>query len=312
MSLITTKIHPEQQYLNLIRRILNHGDRRVCRNGATLSVFGDQMRFDLRNGIIPILTTKRVAWKTCLKELLWFIRGETDNRLLKDENVHIWDGNGSREFLDSRGLADYEQDDLGPIYGFQWRNFNGTYRSRGDYDKDGIDQLMNVVNALKNDGSKPGENKYSRRLLVSAWNPCALDKMALPPCHVMFQFYVNSKDELSCHLYQRSGDVGLGVPFNIASYSFLTYILADFCGLKPGEFVYSLGDCHIYEEHIDALKTQISREPYEFPTLKLKLKFKEKPDTGFTGRPSLEDYCVSDFILENYTFHKKIKMEMVV
>jgi thymidylate synthase len=316
MSAIATKIHPEQQYLNLIRRILNHGDRRVCRNGATLSVFGDQMRFDLRNGVIPILTTKRVAWKTCLKELLWFIRGDTDNCNLKDENVHIWDGNGSREFLDSRGLTDYEEDDLGPIYGFQWRNFNGTYRSCGDYDNDGIDQLMNVVNALKNDGSQPGENKYSRRLLVSAWNPCALDKMALPPCHVMFQFYVNSKDELSCHLYQRSGDVGLGVPFNIASYSFLTYILADFCGLKPGDFVYSLGDCHIYEEHIDALKTQISREPFEFPMLKLKEKKNtvcpQETKSGFTECLRLEDYCVSDFILENYTFHKKIKMNIIV
>jgi thymidylate synthase len=312
MSAIATKIHPEQQYLNLIRRILNHGDRRVCRNGATLSVFGDQMRFDLRNGVIPILTTKRVAWKTCLKELLWFIRGDTDNRNLKDENVHIWDGNGSREFLDSRGLTDYEEDDLGPIYGFQWRNFNGTYRSRGDYDNDGIDQLMNVVNALKNDGSQPGENKYSRRLLVSAWNPCALDKMALPPCHVMFQFYVNSKDELSCHLYQRSGDVGLGVPFNIASYSFLTYIIADFCGLKPGEFVYSLGDCHIYEEHIDALKTQISREPFEFPKLNLVKSNVDDKSVIKTRCPRLEDYRIEDFILENYKFHKKIKMNIIV
>lgn len=301
-----SKIHPEQQYLGLIRRILIDGDRRIGRNGATYSVFGEQMRFDLRDNVLPILTTKRVAWKTCLKELLWFIRGDTDNRKLKEENVHIWDGNGSREFLDSRGLTHYEEDDLGPIYGFQWRNFNGTYHNRENYDKDGVDQLMNVIKALNNDGSKPGENKYSRRLIVSAWNPCALDKMALPPCHVMFQFYVNSKDELSCHLYQRSGDVGLGVPFNIASYSFLTYIIADLCNLKVGEFVYSLGDCHIYESHVEALKMQIEREPKEFPTMN----WKYKNSTELRVKP--EDYKIQDFELCNYQYHEKIKMDMVV
>tara|TARA_Y100000780_G_C13693021_1_gene420305 strand:- start:2643 stop:3527 length:885 start_codon:yes stop_codon:yes gene_type:complete len=292
--------HPEYQYLNLIKRILQKGDLRKGRNGNTISVFGEQMRFDLSNYKIPILTTKRTAWKTCLKELLWFINGKTDNKLLTDQNVHIWDGNGSRDFLDSRGLTSNKEGDLGPIYGFQWRNFNGTYRSCDDYDKDGVDQIQYVINALKNDGSQPGENKYSRRLIVSAWNPCSLNKMALPPCHILFQFYVNSKDELSCHLYQRSGDVGLGVPFNIASYSFLVFIVAKLCRLKPGEFVYSLGDCHIYEEHVDSLKTQIKREPYDFPTIEV------------NERENISDFCVSDFEIKNYKFHNKIKMNMIV
>jgi len=292
--------HSELQYLNLIKRIIQYGDIRKGRNGVTMSVFGEQMRFDLSKYQIPILTTKRTAWKTCLKELLWFINGKTDNSLLTQQNVHIWDGNGSREFLDSRGLTDNKEGDLGPIYGFQWRNFNGTYRTCDDYDMDGIDQLQNVITALKNDGSQPGENKYSRRLIVSAWNPCSLDKMALPPCHIMFQFYVNSRDELSCHLYQRSGDVGLGVPFNIASYSFLTFIIAKVCGLKPGELVYSLGDCHIYEEHIKSLQEQLKREPFDYPTISI------------NEHESLDEYIVDDFKISNYKFHDKIQMKMIV
>lgn len=292
--------HPEYQYLNLIKRIIQNGDIRKGRNGNTLSLFGEQMRFNLRKNKIPILTTKKTAWKTCLKELLWFLNGETDNALLTKQNVHIWDGNGSRDFLDSRGLTNNKEGDLGPIYGFQWRNFNGTYRTCHDNDKDGIDQIKYVIDALKNDGSKPGENKYSRRLVVTAWNPTALDKMALPPCHILFQFYVNSKDELSCHLYQRSGDVGLGVPFNIASYSFLTYIIAKICDLKPGDFVYSLGDCHIYEEHVKALEEQIKREPYKFPTVDL------------SKKDNIGDYRVTDFNISDYKYHPKVTMDMIV
>jgi len=290
----------EQQYLNLIKRINSTGDKRTGRNGITYSVFGEQMRFNLRDGKIPILTTKRVAWKTCLKELIWFIRGETNNTILKSQNVHIWDGNATREFLDSRGLQNNEIDDLGPIYGFQWRNFNGTYESHDNNQKNGVDQLQNIIDALKNDGSMPGENKYSRRLIVSAWNPCAIDQMALPPCHVLFQFYVNSKDELSCHLYQRSGDVGLGVPFNIASYSFLTHIIAAHCGLKTGELVYSLGDCHIYEQHVNALGEQLLREPYSFPSFSIVNK-----------RDVIEEYNINDFELKEYQYHGKIKMEFI-
>lgn len=299
-NLINPEIHEEYQYLNLIKRIMHDGDKRRGRNGVTYSVFGEQMKFNLRNGAIPILTTKQTAWKTCLKELLWFIKGHTDNKLLKEQNVHIWDDNGSREFLDSRGLVDNDVDDLGPIYGFQWKNFNGTYRKYNDFDNDGVDQLEYVMNALKNDGSKPGENKYSRRLIVSAWNPCALNQMVLPPCHVLFQFYVNSDDELSCHLYQRSGDVGLGVPFNIASYSFLTHIIAKHCGLKTGDFIYSLGDCHIYEQHIDALKTQIQRKPYEFPRVSIINDFN-----------NLQSVSVNDIKIVDYKYHDKIKMKMI-
>lgn len=292
----------EKQYLDLIKRILQHGDKRLCRNGYTYSIFGEHMRFDLRNNSIPILTTKRTAWKTCLKELLWFIRGETDNKILKNKNVKIWNGNGSREFLDSVGLNENREDDLGPIYGFQWRNFNGDYKSCDDFKKNGIDQFRNIVHKLMNG------DKYSRRLIISAWNPCDINKMALPPCHVLFQFYVNSKDELSCHLYQRSGDVGLGVPFNIASYSFLTHIVANACGLKAGEFVYSLGDCHIYEEHIDALKEQIEREPYEFPTITF-----NKNLTTYNVDDAIEimeNLKTDDITINDYNYHAKIKMDM--
>lgn len=299
-NLLNSETHEEYQYLNLIKRIMHSGDKRNGRNGATYSVFGEQMKFNLRNETIPILTTKQTAWKTCLKELLWFIQGHTDNKLLKEQNVHIWDDNGSREFLDSRGLVHNDVDDLGPIYGFQWKNFNGTYRKCNDFDNDGVDQLEYVINALRNDGSSPGENKYSRRLIVSAWNPCALNQMVLPPCHVLFQFYVNSDDELSCHLYQRSGDVGLGVPFNIASYSFLTHIIARHCGLKTGDFIYSLGDCHIYEQHIDALKTQIQRKPYEFPRVLISNDF-----------DNLQSVSVNDIKIIDYKYHDKIKMKMI-
>jgi thymidylate synthase len=289
----------EMQYLNLIRDILQNGDKRICRNGTTYSVFGRQMRFNLRDNSIPFITTKRLAWKTCLRELLWFVKGDTDNEKLIEKNVHIWDGNASKDFLESRGL-DYEEGDLGPVYGFQWRNFNGDYINKDNKTYNGVDQLEYVIKALKNN-SDIGENKYSRRLIVSAWNPVQLNKMALPPCHVMFQFYVNSKDELSCSLYQRSGDVGLGVPFNIASYSFLTYMIAKHCDLRLGDFVYNLGDCHIYDDHIEALKIQVEREPFEFPKLYLDNK-----------RENIEDYLETDFRIENYDFHNKISMKMRV
>ena len=189
---------------------------------------------------------------------------------MQEQNVKIWNGNASKEFLESRGL-DYEENDLGPVYGHQWRHFNAPYStSKTDYTGQGVDQLKYVIDALKNsDENSTKENLYSRRLIVSAWNPCQIDEMALPPCHIMFQFYVNGNDELSCSMYQRSGDVGLGVPFNIASYSFLTHIIADMCGLKAGEFVYTIGDCHIYDDHIDALLEQVQRQPFEFPKLQI-------------------------------------------
>ena len=239
--------HPEKQYLELVDHILKHGYKEKGRNGNVLTHIGAAMRFQLydedRNEkpIIPLMTTKRLAWRTCLKELLWFMKGHTDNALLQEQDVKIWNGNASREFLDSRGLR-YEENDLGPIYGHQWRHFNAPYYTRKfNYRGMGVDQLNWVVNQLKND-------KNSRRIILSAWNPCQLNEMALPPCHVMSQFHVVNDDKLICTLYQRSADVGLGLPFNIASYSFLTHILAHHCGLKAAELIHYVGNAHIYED----------------------------------------------------------------
>ncbi len=288
--------HEEDQYLELINKILDKGDITESRNGIVKSVFGNKMEFDLSNNTLPLLTTKRVAYKTCIKELLWFIRGQTSNKLLKEQNVHIWDENGSREFLDSRNLNYRNVDDLGPIYGHQWRHFNADYyTSDADYTNKGVDQLMYIINALKD----PKE-KYSRRLLMSAWNPCQLDEMALPPCHVLAQFNVSDENKLSCALYQRSGDVGLGVPFNIASYSVLTHLIAHYTGLKAHKFVYFLGNAHIYEEHIEPLKEQTQRNPYKFPLIKLTPEVPEK----------IDDYELNNIEVIDYQCHSKIEMKM--
>ena len=265
------------------------------RNGKTLTVFGSSMHFSLENGELPLLTTKKVAWKTCLKELLWFISGSTNNDLLNEQNVKIWNGNSSREFLDSRGLVNNRVNDLGPVYGHQWRFFNADYTTCDDsYNGKGVDQLDYIIKQLKD----PKE-RYSRRLLMSAWNPGQLNEMALPPCHVLVQFNVLPGDKLSCSLYQRSGDVGLGVPFNIASYSFLTHLIAFHCGLKAHEFCYHLGNCHIYDDHIEQLKIQRNKEPYKFP----KLVIKDKKD-------DINDYIVDDFEIKDYKSHEPIKMNM--
>lgn len=288
--------HEEYQYLNLIKKILNNGDTISSRNGSVKTIFGNKMEFDLSNNKLPLLTTKKVAYKTCIKELIWFMRGQTDNKILKNQKVHIWDANASREFLDSRNLKNRKEDDLGPVYGHQWRYFNAKYTDcNDDYSNKGIDQLKYIIDALKDP-----QEKYSRRLIMSAWNPCQLDEMALPPCHILAQFNVSSNDELSCALYQRSGDVGLGVPFNIASYSVLTHLIAHYTGLKAGKFVYFLGNAHIYEEHIDALKEQIQREPYVFPKIEIK---SEIPD-------NIDDYELNNIEVINYQCHSKIKMEM--
>lgn len=288
-------IHDENQYLHLINDILEHGDMVEGRNGFAKTVIGSAMHFSLENGKIPILTTKKVAWKTCLKELLWFIRGSTSNKELQAENVKIWNGNASREFLDSRNLHHLAENDLGPVYGHQWRHFNAYYKTcDDDYSGEGVDQLQYIIDNLKNP-----ETRTSRRLVMSAWNPAQLDEMALPPCHVLVQFNVTDKNKLSCSLYQRSGDVGLGVPFNIASYSFLTHIIAKHCDLVPHEFIYHLGNCHIYSDHIEPLTEQIKRIPHEFPTLNILRK-----------KNTIEEYYLEDFELKHYTFHKTIKMEM--
>lgn len=285
--------HEENQYLNLIDDILSEGTREEGRNGTTLVAVGAAMHFSLNDRRVPFLTTKRLAWKTCLKELLWFIRGETDNALLQAQGVHIWDGNGSREFLDSRGLTGRVEGDLGPIYGFQWRNFGGDYDCKGSNRK-GVDQLQSVIDALKDPAQRT-----SRRLIISAWNPCQLNEMALPPCHVLMQFHVTEDTRLSCSLYQRSGDVGLGVPFNIASYSMLTHLLAHHCGLDAHEFIYHLGNAHIYDDHVTALQLQATREPHEFPRIAIR-----------ALHDDINDYQVGDFEVQGYQCHETIPMTM--
>ena len=265
------------------------------RNGKALTVFGGAMHFDLKNNVIPLLTTKKVAWKTCLKELFWFIKGDTNNEHLQQQNVKIWNANASRDFLDSRGLQHLRENDLGPVYGHQWRSFNAKYSNCDeDYSGKGVDQLQYIIDNLKNP-----ETRNSRRLVMSAWNPCQIDEMALPPCHVMAQFNVCGGNKLSCALYQRSGDVGLGVPFNIASYSFLTHIIAKHCDLEADQFIYYLGNCHIYDDHIEKLTEQSLREPLPFPTLEISKK-----------HDNIEDYEMNDFILHNYNSHNTIKMNM--
>ena len=292
----------EYQYLRLIDDIIEKGTWEEGRNGKTKSIFGGMMRFSLKDGQIPILTTKKTAWKTCLKELLWFIRGDTNNKILKEQGVHIWDANGSREFLDSRGLKLYPEDMLGPIYGYQWRNFNASYHCFTghpiddlQHPFDGIDQLQQIIDALKDP-----KQRTSRRLIMTAWNPKQLDQMALPPCHVMCQFNVHDDNKLSCMMVQRSCDEFLGVPFNIASYSFLTHLIAKHCGLEAYEFIHFMGNCHLYENAIDAAKIQITRKPFPFPTISIK-----------QVRDNINDYQVEDFEIHNYQSHEAIKVAMV-
>ena len=283
----------EQQYLDLIKKILIIGNDKTDRTGVgTLSLFGEQLRFPLFEQF-PLLTTKKVFFRGVVEELLWFIRGDTDATILNDKGVKIWNDFGKRENLDKLKLP-YRDGDLGPIYGFQWRHFGANYKScDDDYRGKGVDQLTEVINEIKT-------NPDSRRLFVSAWNPQFLKKMALPPCHVSFQFYVHN-GFLSCHMYQRSCDVLLGLPFNIASYSLLTYMIAHICGLKPCELIISLGDVHIYKNQLDNVELLINREPYPFPQLTLKNKVE-----------NIEEFCFEDFVIENYKYHPHISFELNV
>lgn len=289
--------HEENQYTQLIHNILENGYWDIGRNGKTKCLFGYNMRFSLKDGSLPLLTTKKVAWKICLHELLWFIHGSTDNRELQSKNVHIWDDNASRQFLDSRGLTTNEENDLGPVYGHQWRHFNAKYDNfNSDYSDQGVDQLAKIITDLKNP-----ETRNSRRHILTAWNPCQLDEMALPPCHILVQFNVREDKYLSCALYQRSGDVGLGVPFNIASYSFFTHILAKHCGLVADEFVYFLGNAHIYEEHIDILKKQLEKPFFDFPKISIA-----------NLHNNINDYCLEDIVWETpYVCGEPLKMPMI-
>jgi dihydrofolate reductase/thymidylate synthase len=252
------------------------------------------MRFSLKESKFPLFTTKRIFWRGIVEELLWFISGSTNANQLVEKNIHIWDGNGSREFLDSLGMQEREIGDLGPVYGFQWRHYGAEYLDmHANYKGKGIDQLANAIESIK---TKPND----RRIIISAWNPCDLKKMVLPPCHMFCQFYV-ANGELSCQMYQRSCDMGLGVPFNIASYSLLCCMMAQVCDLKPGEFIHTLGDAHIYLNHIEALKEQIRRTPIAFPTLKLN-----------PLRKDMDHFTFEDFELIDYRPQQKIEMKMSI
>ncbi|AWU75568.1 uncharacterized protein C5L36_0B08140 [Pichia kudriavzevii] len=293
----------EQAYLDLVKSILDTGELRQDRTGTgTYSLFAPpQLRFDLSNGNFPLLTTKKVFLKGVLLELLWFIKGSTDAKLLSEQGVKIWDGNGSREYLDSLGLHDREAGDLGPVYGFQWRHFGAPYRDcHSDYTNEGVDQIAQIIKTLKT-------NPYDRRIILSAWNPAAFADMALPPCHVLCQFYVSfpknksEKPKLSCQMYQRSCDVGLGVPFNIASYALLTYMIAMVVDMEPGEFVHVMGDTHVYVNHVDALREQLQRTPRPFPKLSIKRKVTD-----------IDDFKFDDFEVLDYNPYPSIKMPMAV
>lgn len=263
-----------QQYLDLMRDILENGSRKTDRTGTgTLSVFGRQMHFDLAKGF-PLVTTKRLHLKSIIYELLWFLRGDTNIKYLNDHGVTIWD-----EWADERG-------ELGPVYGSQWRSWPAP-------DGRHIDQIANVLEQIR-------KNPDSRRHLVSAWNPAEVDKMALPPCHALFQFYV-ADGKLSCQLYQRSADYFLGVPFNIASYALLTQMVAQQCDLQPGSFVWTGGDVHLYTNHLEQVNTQLSRKPYDLPSLVIK----RKPETLF-------EYQFEDFDIINYQYHPGIKAPIAV
>jgi dihydrofolate reductase/thymidylate synthase len=287
--------HQEYQYHDLLKTILHQGIERSDRtNVGTKSLFGLQMRFDLSKEF-PLLTTKRVPFKTVIKELLWIINGDTNAKHLQEQNVRIWNDNTTREFLDNRGLQHLPEGDIGEMYGHQWRHWGSQYIDcNTDYTRQGIDQLSDVINDIKS-------NPTSRRHIVTALNPSSYDNSCLLPCHTMFQFYVDTnKHTLSCHLYQRSGDMFLGIPFNIASYSALTCMVAKLCDLTPGTFIHTIGDTHIYLNHVEQVQTQLSRVPYPFPQLYLK------------NCDSIDDFTLEDFELINYQSHPSIKAPMAI
>ncbi len=304
-----------KQYHDLLEDILTNGEIRDDRTGVgTISVFGRSIRFDLRRGF-PAITTKKLAWKSCVGELLWFIEGSSDERRLaqithgtKDGTVTIWTPNAQAGYWKHKAKFD---GDLGRVYGVQWRHwrsvkkreqdgsfkdsFGSSYRRIGnDVEIKEVDQLRQLIDGIKNDPN-------SRRHILSAWNVGELDQMALPPCHVMSQFYVNKNKELSCHMYQRSVDVFLGLPFNIASYALLTHMIAQVCDLKVGELVISTGDTHIYKDHVEQVKEQLTRQEYPLPTLMLT-----------HGIKDITHFTMNDIYLDNYQSHGPIKANMAV
>ncbi|KAJ9096041.1 Thymidylate synthase [Naganishia friedmannii] len=325
------KRHEEYQYLDLIRHVITHGQHRPDRTGTgTIALFAPPaLRFSLADGVLPLLTTKRVFLRGVIEELLWFIRGSTDGNLLTEKDVHIWQGNGSREYLDKVGLGHRREGDLGPVYGFQWRHFGAEYKTcEDDYTGQGVDQLAQVIDKIKN-------NPTDRRIIMSAWNPkgaCAvgfsrlflrltalppaapdLPSMALPPCHMFCQFYVtlpapptpanpSPKPLLSCLMYQRSCDLGLGVPFNIASYALLTHMIALLTDTEPHEFILQMGDAHVYADHVEPLRVQLGREPGQFPRLRWR--------RGVEEVGGVDGFRYEDFEVVGYKPMGKIEMKM--
>jgi dihydrofolate reductase/thymidylate synthase len=290
----------EKKYLDIATNILNNGNYRIDRTGTGIySIFGTQIRFDINNKV-PILTTKRVPFKTCIHELLWFLNGDTNNKHLQDNKVNIWNGNSSREYLNKIGLDNLEEGDCGACYGFQWRHFGAEYNDcKTDYTDKGFDQVKYVLDLLRND-------PFSRRIFLSAWNSADLDKTCLPPCHVSIQFYVEEIDKikyLSGHMYQRSADWFLGEPFNILSYTALIYLFATICDMEPKELIISTGDTHIYSNHLEQMKEQISRPCLVKPKLWINPDVKNK---------KLEDITIDDFDLIGYFSHPTIKGKMAV
>lgn len=279
-----------QAYLDLLRLVLEKGKRRDDRTGTgTIGIFGHQMRVSLAEGF-PLLTTKKIHWKSVVHELLWFLRGETTTASLKAAGVRIWDEWATAEQTARFGR---KEGDLGPVYGHQWRNFGATKDEDGQYRRDGVDQIEKLVKDLRD---KP----TSRRHVITGWNPREADEVALPPCHTLFQFYVDD-GTLSCQLYQRSADLFLGVPFNIASYALLTHVIAHATGLRPGDFVHTFGDAHLYTNHLDQAHIQLEREPRPLPTLTI------------LGEPKDPwEYRFEDFVLEGYDPHPHIKAEVSV
>jgi dihydrofolate reductase/thymidylate synthase len=285
----------EMRYLSFGDYIMNHGTVKGDRTGVgTHAVFGEIFRYNLENNTWPILTTKKVFVKGITKELLWLISGSTDGNVLLKDGVKIWYGNGTRQFLDKNNLFHYKEHHLGPVYGHQWRHSGAEYKGADvDYKGKGVDQLADVIKQLK-------ENPDSRRHIICAWNPPQLKQMALPPCHVLIQFYV-SNGYLSCMMFQRSSDYAIGNCYNVASYSLLTHMIAHITGLKAKEFIHVIGDAHVYKTHIDGLREQITREPYEFP----KVNFKRKIT-------NIDDFKFDDIELVGYKSHPAIKFEMAV
>lgn len=289
----------DSEYLSLATKVLDQSKEiRVDRTGTgTYSIFGQQISFDISK-FIPILSTKRVPWKSCIEELLWFMRGDTDANILKNKGVNIWNLNSTKEFQSKVGLGHLEEGDCGANYSFQWRYCGQEYKTcKSIYEKNTkYDQINNIINQLKND-------PFSRRIFMSAWNPFDLDKTVLPPCHVSVQFYVDNNYNLSCHMYQRSCDIFLGLPWNILSYSILTYILARKCNMKPDRLIISFGDTHIYSNHVEQMKTQLERSYLSPSILEIKDNVKEK---------NIEEIDINDFDIIGYFPHKAIQGDMSV